>query len=177
MSVCNWGRSWRNENDDYFVPFGGHRDGTALLCHPNHVTSWRQPHRPKGRCREYISTHHTTPHHTTPHHTSPHHTSPHHITPHHTSPHHTTPHLTTPTSSLSKEAALATVLLLLDLVQTLGLAGATIYNILTQGYPQSSELCALPVETGSCCPNRGMQQGEWEGSCPTSRCGQFGVDL
>ena len=59
-----------------------------------------------------------------------------------------------------KKAALATVLLLLDLVQTLGLAGATIYNILTQGYPQSSELCALPVETGSCCPNQGMQQGE-----------------
>ena len=64
---------------------------------------------------------HTTPHPITPHHTTPHHTPSHHTTSHHTTPHHTTSHHTPPhqhtshhTRSLSKEAALATILLLLD---------------------------------------------------------------
>ena len=57
----------------------------------------------------------------------------HDITSHDITAHHiTAQHIT----EQHKKAALATVLLLLDLVQTLELAGATIYNILTQGYPQ-----------------------------------------
>ena len=67
---------------------------------------------------------HTTPHPITPHPITPHHTTPHHNTPHpitsttpnYTTSHHTPPHQHTShhTIPLSKEAALATILLLLD---------------------------------------------------------------